>query len=706
MKKILLFITLLTIVAFPQERIYKGTVKVDSLRARTIMLNGKLLTPGGSVGNADSLGSIPANRYALKIITDSLAEDIANTVDKTSTQTITGQKTFSSTNTIVHNILPEVHNFYGLGSNTKQFDNIYAVRWFAWIGTSLNEVRWVSTTGPRQILLPDKNGTVTLLQDTVNIIATKHDLTQIEAGVPILPDSIVYTSEIANKVSITQLSDSLAKKLNKNFGATLPNNNEIRTDDYLVTYDTQDIQLEATSMADLPISSATQTALNTKLNANAVRDSIDQYMADSSVTSNYTAAEIDSAAAIAYIFRNGTATEVTQPNGLDVITAINNETGNLETIKLQNLSTSTTFSNVAGLQDTINALHNQIAYLISLMQGLNLSDNTPPLAPTNLVATADNDTAKIRLTWTDPTAPDLDSIRIYRAVIADTTVYTYLTRVAKGVQSYTNTGLAENTAYWYKLKAVDDSSNVSTYSNRDSAKTFTSGSSFTPANLHPVVQLVYDTGVTADAQNKVSQWTDGDGVTFIDDYPDTNYTPLKTDSSIFFTPWTTDPRLYLSEANSDSFLIGTGDFSLEMWVYLKNTGRTFERSDGSDDYWYMDVMAADDCNLSFEMYDFATTTTASFHGSYMSAVPLAPKWYHLVVSVDRSVGITTFVDSVSAREWTTEWTNMASNTIDPTGYTRMLAKGNQVATIRWYNYALTPEDVKNLYIYGITHGHR
>ena len=78
MKKILLFIALLTIVAFPQERIYKGTVKVDSLRARTIMLNGKLLTPGGSVSNADSLGSIPANRYALKIITDSLAEDIAN----------------------------------------------------------------------------------------------------------------------------------------------------------------------------------------------------------------------------------------------------------------------------------------------------------------------------------------------------------------------------------------------------------------------------------------------------------------------------------------------------------------------------------------------------------------------------------------------------------------------------------------------------
>lgn len=104
---------------------------------------------------------------------------------------------------------------------------------------------------------------------------------------------------------------------------------------------------------------------------------------------------------------------------------------------------------------------------------VDISDNTPPSPPTSLVATADNDTAKIRLTWTDPTASDLDSIRIYRAVVADTTAYTYLARVDEGIQSYTNTGLSNGTAYWYKLKAVDDSSNVSGYSNRDSALTYT-----------------------------------------------------------------------------------------------------------------------------------------------------------------------------------------------------------------------------------------
>ena len=106
-----------------------------------------------------------------------------------------------------------------------------------------------------------------------------------------------------------------------------------------------------------------------------------------------------------------------------------------------------------------------------------LSDNTPPAAPTNLFATADNDTAKVRLTWEDPADADLDSIRIYRAVIADTTAYTYLANVDEETQSYTNLSLSENTAYWYKIKAVDDSSNVSEYSNRDSALTFTSAAS-------------------------------------------------------------------------------------------------------------------------------------------------------------------------------------------------------------------------------------
>lgn len=106
---------------------------------------------------------------------------------------------------------------------------------------------------------------------------------------------------------------------------------------------------------------------------------------------------------------------------------------------------------------------------------IDLSDNTPPNPPTNLVATADNDTAKIRLTWTDPNALDLDSIIVYRAVIADTTSYSAIDTVNAGVEAYTNTGLSTNTAYWYKLKAFDDSSNVSGYSNRDSATTLSGG---------------------------------------------------------------------------------------------------------------------------------------------------------------------------------------------------------------------------------------
>jgi hypothetical protein len=138
--------------------------------------------------------------------------------------------------------------------------------------------------------------------------------------------------------------------------------------------------------------------------------------------------------------------------------------------------TSNFQTQINAFQDSLQSLRSMLSSILASVAGCcDLSDITPPAAPTSLVATADNDTAKVRLTWTKPSDGDLDSTRIYRAVIADTSAYTYLDRVAGTIETYTDTGLSTNTAYWYKLKAVDDSSNVSGYSNRDSALTFTTG---------------------------------------------------------------------------------------------------------------------------------------------------------------------------------------------------------------------------------------
>lgn len=279
------------------------------------------------------------------------------------------------------------------------------------------------------------------------------------------------------------------------------------------------------------------------LSQSQVNTLIATYVDTAGSTSKYTATQIDSAITIAYAFRNGTATEVTQPNGLDVITAINNETGNLETIRLQNLSTSTTFSNVAGLQDTINALHNQIAYLVSLIQGLKLTDNTPTLPPTNLVATAKS-TTKDSVYWTDPTAPDLDSIRIYRGSANDTTTLAYIGRVAKGVGYYLDTGRSPNTIYWYGTKAVDDSGNVSYWSNRDSAKTFAE------SGVTPLATLDFEEG-------NLSEWSSTSGANL-------------SASTTFAHGGTYSMRV---GTNSYGFFNFTSDTEvwLTFWIYLPST---------------------------------------------------------------------------------------------------------------------------------------
>jgi hypothetical protein len=140
-----------------------------------------------------------------------------------------------------------------------------------------------------------------------------------------------------------------------------------------------------------------------------------------------------------------------------------------------NTSHSHTISNVTGLQDSLTALRNYIANILDLISGCcDLSDNTPPAKPTSLVATPST-AANHVLTWTDPTAFDLDSIRIYRGSSNDTTALTtFVGRAIAGAETYTWTGGSEGATYWWGIKAVDDSGNVSSWSNTDSSK-FTSG---------------------------------------------------------------------------------------------------------------------------------------------------------------------------------------------------------------------------------------
>ena len=95
-------------------------------------------------------------------------------------------------------------------------------------------------------------------------------------------------------------------------------------------------------------------------------------------------------------------------------------------------------------------------------------DTTPPGAPTSVVATDLVTGGSVRLTWVNPTDADFAYTRIYRSTAAGTLG----TRIVDSLAgtTYTNTGLTDNTTYYYTVRAVDGSGNESVNTAQVSAK--------------------------------------------------------------------------------------------------------------------------------------------------------------------------------------------------------------------------------------------
>ncbi|WP_410220952.1 YDG domain-containing protein [Pedobacter sp.] len=87
-------------------------------------------------------------------------------------------------------------------------------------------------------------------------------------------------------------------------------------------------------------------------------------------------------------------------------------------------------------------------------------DTKAPAVPTGLVAIFDNQQSV--LNWTANTETDLSSYKIYSGTSANPT--TLLATVTKPTVTYTHTGLTNGTTYYYRITAVDQAGNESTYS--------------------------------------------------------------------------------------------------------------------------------------------------------------------------------------------------------------------------------------------------
>ncbi|MFH1958084.1 MAG: fibronectin type III domain-containing protein [bacterium] len=91
-------------------------------------------------------------------------------------------------------------------------------------------------------------------------------------------------------------------------------------------------------------------------------------------------------------------------------------------------------------------------------------DNVAPSAPAGLTAIAGD--IEVSLSWTQNAEPDVEHYRIYRSTTSDWASAGSTTAVSSATLTvFTDTGLANNSTYWYRVTAVDTSGNESAYSN-------------------------------------------------------------------------------------------------------------------------------------------------------------------------------------------------------------------------------------------------
>jgi hypothetical protein len=165
--------------------------------------------------------------------------------------------------------------------------------------------------------------------------------------------------------------------------------------------------------------------------------------------------------------------------------------------------------------------------------GTTMPPPPPPTAPTNLVATASS-SSQIDLTWTNTSTGTSDHEHVAVERSADNITFVLINTLGGTFTSYSDTGLAASTTYWYRVRATN-SAGASPYSNTASATTLaTAPPPSAPTNLIATaasatqINLSWTNTSTAQTGIKVERSTDAVNFTQIavaaataTTYPDT-----------------------------------------------------------------------------------------------------------------------------------------------------------------------------------------
>ncbi len=351
-------------------------------------------------------------------------------------------------------------------------------------------------------------------------------------------------------------------------------------------------------------------------------------------------------------------TAVDTAGGYFVITGTNFVTGCLVYIG-QTPATSVAFVSAITVRVTVpaTAAGTYPVYLVNpdggtaiRVPGLTFSANPAWQTASTLPDQYDNTAITLNLVATDATSYTITSGSLPPGLTLNANT---------GVISGTVTGITVDTTYTFTVRATDAQL-------QDSPRTFTVTITVSdPYFKLTTLLLTGNSGNTIVTDSSVNNFP----ITVVGDSRATNFHPYHTYWSAAFNGTATNgsPQVINAPANSN-YLIGTGQFSIESWVYIASSA-----SGGNGNSMHTIISQGNNNNNTSWALQIAKSTTPTIYFGYtgsgvtVSSTYLVPmlRWFHILVTRDSSNGERIFLDGrlVNYRTNTTNYSSVSSSQI-------------------------------------------
>jgi hypothetical protein len=264
------------------------------------------------------------------------------------------------------------------------------------------------------------------------------------------------------------------------------------------------------------------------------------------------------------------------------------------------------------------------------VSGITTGDTTPPGQVTGLTATVISDT-QINLGWTASGAGDLNHYDVHRSTTTGFTPAVGNRIFQPTTNSYNNTGLTASTTYYYKVAAVDNASNIGTYSTQATGTT-TAASAGNPANLW----LKFDGNYTDSSAGGGNTVTSFNSSGFVG-------SGMFGGNSVKINSPTVGTDHVEVTSNTNINIDMAGKWSFSCWVYAEtSSGDFFSKFQSTNNYTDAQFHASDiRFNVTKAGTDFGKRTGIG------GAVSLNA-WHHVVGTWDGTTNtINLYIDKVS-----------------------------------------------------------